>query len=482
MSIPSPGLYAELRSQFVRPTALHEAGDFPPEQLLQAIWQHQRLRRDRLKTADGQPLFILHPGFLNREAGPDFRGAVIQIGGASPQTGDVEIDPQPADWRHHQHENNPAYANVVLHVVWKASAAGSDPSGLPLLELEPVLDDSLVSLADWLHQETPPAPPAFLAGRCASTLRELDSDRLESLLTQAALVRLQNRADRFTARARDAGWTQALWEGLFRALGYKHNAWPMLRLAELRNRWHKPDAAPTEITARLLGLGGLLPSELPGANRESCRYLGRLWDCWWREQDAFSDCTLPAGAWRFSGIRPANHPQRRLALAAQWSCENALPSRLREWSRDSGADARLQDSLLKVLQPRTDPFWSRTCTLRSRPAAKPIPLLGRDRITDLAGNVVLPWLWAQARQGRRARLQAEMQRRYLAWPTGSDNAVLKVARQRLLGSRRRALPRGMAMQQGLHQIVQDFCNHSNHSNSLCDGCRFPELARRFVVQ
>jgi hypothetical protein len=57
--------------------------------------------------------------------------------------------------------------------------------------------------------------------------------------------------------------------------------------------------------------------------------------------------------------------------------------------------------------------------------------------------------------------------------------VLKVARQRLLGSRRRALPRGMAMQQGLHQIVQDFCNHSN---SLCDGCRFPELARRFVVQ
>jgi hypothetical protein len=474
MSNPSASLYAGLRAEFGRPAAFCEGGDLPAEQLLQAIWQHQRLRRDRLKTLRGQALFILHPGFLNREAGPDFRGAIVQIGQAPPQTGDIEIDPQPADWRHHQHQNNPAYANVVLHVVWKSSPSGSDPAGLPLLELEPVLDDSLASLSAWLHQETPPAPPPFLEGRCAAPLRELASGQLETLLTQAALLRFQSRAEQFTTRARDAGWTQALWEGLFRALGYKHNPWPMLRLAELRDRWHKAGAAVTEDTARLLGLSGLLPTDLPAASKESSNYLRRLWDCWWRERDSFADCTLPARVWRLSGIRPANHPQRRLALAAHWLCGKVLPAQLREWSRDSVTDSRLPDSLLKVLQPATEPFWSRHYTLRSRATGKPIPLLGRDRITDLAGNVILPWLWARARQGRRTRIQAEMQRRYLAWPVGADNAVLKMARLRLLGTRRTALPPGMAMQQGLHQIVGDFCDHSN---SLCEACRFPDVAR-----
>ena len=51
---------------------------------------------------------------------------------------------------------------------------------------------------------------------------------------------------------------------------------------------------------------------------------------------------------------------------------------------------------------------------------------------------------------------------------------LKLARQRLLGG---TLPRGMqsaAMQQGLLQVVRDFCGHSN---SICSGCRFPDLVK-----
>jgi hypothetical protein len=59
---------------------LREDQDSPPEGLLQTIWQHQRLRRDQLKTLDGQPLRILHPGFRNVEGGPDFCGALVQVG------------------------------------------------------------------------------------------------------------------------------------------------------------------------------------------------------------------------------------------------------------------------------------------------------------------------------------------------------------------------------------------------------------------
>ena len=39
------------------------------------------------------------------------------------------------------------------------------------------------------------------------------------------------------ARAKDAGWEAALWERLFRAIGYKNNIWPMQNLAETKARW-----------------------------------------------------------------------------------------------------------------------------------------------------------------------------------------------------------------------------------------------------
>jgi hypothetical protein len=76
----------------------------PPEKLLQIIWQHQRLRRGELKTADGKTLRVLHPGFASAEGGPDFRGAVLQFGDEPPVAGDVEIDLQANGWHAHGHD------------------------------------------------------------------------------------------------------------------------------------------------------------------------------------------------------------------------------------------------------------------------------------------------------------------------------------------------------------------------------------------
>ena len=95
-------------------------------------------------------------------------------------------------------------------------------------------------------------------------------------------------------------------------------------------------------------------------------------------------------------------------------------------------------------------------------------------MTDLAVNVVLPWLWIRAVEGKNAAMQSALERRYFAWPAAEDNSVLRLARQRLLGgASRRALP-GAAAQQGLIQMVRDFCDHSN---AICEHCKLPELVR-----
>jgi len=233
---------------------LREDLESPPEYLLQAIWQHQRLLREQLKSCDGQKIQVLHPGFRSVEGGPDFRGAVIQLGDGTPRTGDVEVDIRPSGWRAHGHDRNPAFQNVMLHVVWHAER---DSSERPLLPLREAIDAPLGELSLWLGSESSQTLPERLRGKCSAPLRELDETRLRELLHQAAQVRLQCKAAQFEARAKQAGWEQALWEGLFRALGYKHNTWPMQRLGELRPRWLSQNGDPLGVQARLFGISGL---------------------------------------------------------------------------------------------------------------------------------------------------------------------------------------------------------------------------------
>ena len=54
---------------------------------------------------------------------------------------------------------------------------------------------------------------------------------LSHALGQAAEMRLRAKAGALPVVAARTDWRQALWEGLFTALGYKQNSWPMRRLA-----------------------------------------------------------------------------------------------------------------------------------------------------------------------------------------------------------------------------------------------------------
>ena len=466
--------YAEWRVRCGAVTLLREDTQSPPENLLQAIWQHQRLLRDQLKTVDGQPVRVLHPGFRSVEGGPDFRGAVIQFGEERPQNGDVEVDIRSSGWRSHGHDRNKAFENVILHVIWDGDRQSTGSP--PLMSLCDALDAPLGELSLWLGSDASQTLPENLRGKCCAPLRELDETQTNTLLREAAQVRLQSKAAQFQARARQAGWEQSLWEGLFRALGYKHNVWPMHRLAELRPRWQQDGSEPLTLQARLLGLSGLLPTELSGSDTGSDVYVRKVWDQWWRERDEFADCILPREVWRFHGLRPANHPQRRLALASRWSVDGGLATKLQLWCTKELPDSRLVDTLLKALQVEPDDFWSWHCTFRSTRMKKAQPLLGGTRATDLAINVVLPWLWVRAVEGKSPVVQRGIEQRYFAWPPAEDNSLLRLARQRLLGGAGRKILKSAAAQQGLIQIVRDFCERSN---ALCDNCQFPELVKQY---
>lgn len=476
-----PGVYSAWRTQRWQVELRDDRDGAPPEKLLQAVWLRQRIRRDALTTTDGRKLRVLHPGFWNREPGPDFRNAVIQIDGETPRSGDVEIDLATTGWRQHGHDRNPAFEKVVLHVVWQFDGEGKASTGSrPMLQLRDFLDASLDDLRFALGEEQSGELPEEFRGQCSAPLRALEASRLEELLHQAAQVRLEAKAANFTARARQVGWDQTLWEGLFAALGYKHNVWPFRRLAELLPSFNAT-ADPGAVLgwqARLFGLSGLLPHEIGKGRAHNNAYVQRLWEIWWRERDACSDRVLPRSLWRLAGLRPANQPARRLALAAHWLAPGDLPRRLEKWHSSEIKPSRLVDSLGKILQGEPDDFWSHHLTFQSARSAKPVALLGSARVTDLAINVVLPWFWARCEAGGSPAPKKIVAARYFDWPPADDNSASKQARQRLLGNSRPSLLRTPADQQGLLQIVRDFCQHSN---SLCEHCRFPELVTAWVT-
>ena len=475
MPVLRPDFYAQWRAEQEARFLLRERpSPHPPERLLQNVWHHQRLRREDLRTVDGQPVRVLHPGFWNQQAGPDFRGAVLQFGQEEPLSGDVEIDVLPQNWQAHHHEGNPAFAGVILYVVW--TAEGGPAGAAPTLALSGFLDVPVTEMHHWAAGGAAERWPESLRGACSAPLSELNAEQTGALLQQAALVRFERKAAELESRARQAGWEQALWEGTFRALGYKQNVWAMQRVAELLPSLREGADSLLATQARLLGVGGFLPAELPPASPPG-EYLRVLWDHWWRDRDKFRAVLLPKSLWRMHGLRPANQPQRRLALASHWLAAGDFPPRLERWFTAALPEHSLPSSLLACLQPAADDFWSWHWGFASARLRSPQPLLGESRATDLAVNVILPWFWARARAGRNDALAAAAQKRYLDWPAAQDNALLRLARHRLLGGRETGRLKSAASQQGLLQIIHDFCDHSN---SLCADCAFPDLVRTIV--
>jgi len=217
----------------------------------------------------------------------------------------------------------------------------------------------------------------------------------------------------------------------------------------------------------LLGVAGLLADDLPAQTPAARKHLRELWDIWWRERDALEEYILPKTVWRFAGLRPANHPIRRLA---HWLARDDLPARLEQWLQIDYPKSKLASTLNETLAVQPEIFWNHHWTFRSPRQPKPCALLGATRCTDLAINVILPWFHASATAGNNPNMQIRIATRYAEWIPAQDNAILKLARQRLFGIPRRLAT--AAAQQGLIQITRDYCDHAP---ATCKDCNFPDL-------
>ncbi|MDA3924585.1 MAG: DUF2851 family protein [Kiritimatiellae bacterium] len=435
------------------------------ERHLQCIWFDERYRPDKLTLSSGESCTIITPGTWNMEAGPDFLDAQIMIEpGSRLLRGDVEIHIYPSDWDHHKHSGNPNYDNVVLHVSWfKSPPAKTLPKNILSLSLsEKMLARPWISITDidikaYPHNTLPQTPRP-----CQSYLQN-NPDYTYALLLAAGYHRLQNKTMTITRSLEDrAEREQILYEEFMAALGYKQNKTPFRALAKIVPLTSFTESRDHNL-AILLGAARLLPQPDAITNPSAAKYIRTLWDIWWKSgQDELDQDIL----WTLHGLRPNNHPTRRLAAAAAlFSGRQNIIMQLDEINTgDSGKDW-INKVIKSIDQSTLWPFWNERLLFNSTPSdSHSYKLLGRKRISAILTNIIIPFYAAE----KRLPLNT-----FKSLPAEDISSPMRTAAFYILGrDHNPALyATNNLLQQGLLQIYLDFCLPARTS---CQECRLNE--------
>ena len=105
------------------------------EDFLHFIWKYKNFDASYLEAIDGQEIKIINSGEHNTNSGPDFLNAQVIIGGTH-WAGNIELHLKTSDWTAHNHSSDPAYDNVILHVVYEHDTPAAIPENRPLLALK----------------------------------------------------------------------------------------------------------------------------------------------------------------------------------------------------------------------------------------------------------------------------------------------------------------------------------------------------------
>ena len=438
------------------------------ERHLQCVWFDAALRPGTLKTEQGDVIVVEHPGQWNLEDGPDFLDAVLRVGPDRRRlAGDVEIHIHPSDWQRHGHARNPAYAHVVAHVTYfsGAMAAATLPGGAIQVSLKdglaanPFFSFESLDLAAYPYTVREPITP------CAQVLKTWSPDHVAGLLESAGAERLQGKAARMASAFPSKAPDQILYEEIMTALGYKNNRAPFRYLAEqlpLETLRKASGRNTLKAYALLMGVAGLLPAQTPSRwDAETRAFVRQLWDHWWKHQAAWSARALRRKTWKLSGLRPQNHPQRRLMLAAiLFTRADDLTRSLTALNTTSADECFRQ--IATFFQPAADTYWQRRLTFAGKRQAVMIALMGTHRIAAIVSNVFVPFL---AALGNRQVMSPAFLRRL---PPEENNQIVRQTAHNLLGpDHNPELYRSGLRQQGLIQIFHDFCLTDR---SRCGNC------------
>lgn len=421
-----------------------------PEILLHYIWQQRLWAGMPQATTDGLAVEILSVGQHNCDAGPDFSHAHLRIG-TQEWVGNVEMHIRASDWRHHRHHTNPAYDNVILHVVCVADEPSYNTRGEAIPQcvlcypheqdyLTPLFSAALQMDSAWA---TIPCHQSLLLNTALLTQGWRDA-----LLLQRMQCRQESIQRLLTITKQN--WAEAFYITLAHNFGFHTNSLPFETLALQTPLTYllKHRNSLFQVTAMLLGQSGLLhehsvKNEEEAALLHEYRFL----------QKKFGLQPIEVVMWKRGRLRPQNAPERRIRQFAQLICQS-------EWLF---SEMMVQPTVKGMRQLLCQP--AQVVAEKQSMVALP-PAIGKQSVDVLLINTLLPYRYAYA-IAHQDYGAAQAALRLMQEIPAEDNTIIR--QWRMLGQQVRTA----ADTQALIHLYQHYCQN--------EGCIHCEVGQQVFL-
>ncbi|MCD6596239.1 MAG: DUF2851 family protein [Bacteroidales bacterium] len=359
------------------------------EEFLHFLWKNQLFEKDSLRTASGEKILIVDVGEKNYDSGPDFFNAKIEIEGLL-WVGNVEIHIKSSDWNRHKHNLDPAYDNVILHVVAEndKETVGTNGRNIPVLEIE---------VAEEYHEKYRQMMSSRLWIPCQQELFKIDPFRIKFWLGKILVERLKDKTGQFFAllEHNNNNWEESFYQGLAKSFGFKVNSLQFERLARsLPLKYllqHKDNLFQLE--ALLFGQAGLLSEDLFGD--EYYQGLKKEYEFFRKK---FELKPLEKHIWRFMRMRPLNFPTIRIAQFASMihhSSGNLFSACM---------EAESHETLMEVFNFQVSPYWGNHYQF-NKESINISKNMGLDAKYSILINTIIPFLFMFGEQKGRNDLK-----------------------------------------------------------------------------
>jgi len=351
------------------------------EAFLHFVWRFQYFDKKELKSECGEKVEILSTGNYNTDSGPDFLNAKVKIGKIT-WVGNIELHINASSWYSHNHQKDPAYENVILHVVWQNDRAiyRKDGSVIPSIALKDKIEKGLlIRYAAFLVTDKTALP-------CKTALKAMPSIIKISMLEKALMERLKRKADEILERneKNKGDWEETCYQQLCSNFGFKINSAPFLRLSgalpfKLLKK-HKDKLS--QIEALLFGQSGFLERSF------STHYLQELQKeySFLSHKYALEGTKLKDREWKFLRLRPANFPTLRLAqLASILQKTDSVYSLL--------VEAEKPEAITRVLASLPSGYWKNHFTFEKEIKNKENKI-GKESLVNIVINSAVPLMVA----------------------------------------------------------------------------------------
>lgn len=351
------------------------------EALLHFIWQFQLFDQTNLKTTvDGEPVLVKKTGYHNHDAGPDFMNARVQVGNTL-WAGHVEIHTKATDWFRHGHQHDPAYGNVILHVVLmddRQEPSSDSLAHVPCIDLQNRIAHTLLNRYEHLRQNRQWVP-------CADQFHQVKGFTIRHWLNRLQVERLTAKKaliERLLSENNN-DWQETLHQLMARSFGFKVNAEPFERLAK-RTPYRivaKHADQPLQLEALFLGQAGFLGD----AFSES--YPLKLQQEYQFLRQKYQLNPMQPHEWNHLRLRPANFPIIRIGQFTQLL------------SRAKGLfhffiHCQGIEPLRKVFRVETAPYWQDHYWPEKQASQSRPRKLGKNSIDNLIINTVIPFIFS----------------------------------------------------------------------------------------